>query len=111
MRDAERLADEMRRENPGMQRPERQRGLVAQLLGAGHRSVQAGFRALGIAKQNLLVALEDVESKVSDELRARENKERLNAGGHDAVSDAYRELVDKYYRSLAAPRTEVRRPS
>ena len=41
---------------------------------------------------------------MSTELRARENKERLNAGGHDAVSEAYRELVDKYYRSLATPR-------
>ena len=50
------------------------------------------------------MALENVESQVSDQLRARENKERLNAGGHSAVSESYRELVERYYRSLAAPR-------
>ncbi len=49
MRDAERLADEMRRENPACRR-RRQRRLVAQLLGAGHRGLQAGFRALGVAQ-------------------------------------------------------------
>ena len=26
------------------------------------------------------------------------------AGGHEGVSDTYRDLVDKYYRSLATPR-------
>ena len=50
------------------------------------------------------MSLEGVESKLSDELRAIENKQRFNAGGHDSVSEAYRALVEKYYRSLASPR-------
>jgi hypothetical protein len=28
----------------------------------------------------------------------------LNAGGHQTVSDSYRDNVEKYFRSLAAPR-------
>ena len=55
-------------------------------------------------KKNLLVALDHTESQLSDQLRAREGRERLNAGRHDAVADTYRELVDRYYQSLAAPR-------
>jgi hypothetical protein len=59
-------------------------------------------------KKNLLVALEQTESQLSDQLRARENRERLNAGRHDAVADTYRALVDRYYQSLAAPRRPSR---
>ena len=103
MRDAERLAERSAARTRACSSATPKR-LVAELLGAGHRSVQAGFRRWESLKKNLLVALEDVETKVSGELRARENKERLNAGGHEAVSEAYRALVDKYYRSLAAPR-------
>ena len=40
-------------------------------------------------KKNLLVALDQTESQLSDQLRARENRERLNAGRHDAVADTY----------------------
>jgi hypothetical protein len=54
------------------------------------------------------VALEQTESKLADQLRARESRERLNAGRHDSVADTYRELVDRYYQSLAAPRRPVR---
>jgi len=103
MRDAERLADEIRHESPGMQ---------ANLDAAWWRSFSApgteafkqDFARWESLKKNLLVALEDVESRVSGDLRTHETKERLNAGGHEAVSPAYREAVDKYYRSLASPR-------
>ena len=49
----------------------------------GTEAFKQDFARWESLKKNLLVALEDVESKVSDELRTRENKERLNAGGHD----------------------------
>ena len=70
----------------------------------GTEAFKQDFARWESLRNNLLVALEDVDTKVSGELRARANKERLNAGGHDAVGEAYRELVDKYYRSLATPR-------
>ena len=41
---------------------------------------------------------------LAGQLRERESRERLNAGGHQGVPDDYREMVDRYYQSLAAPR-------
>ena len=102
MREAERLADDMRRDNPG-HAGQSGKHLVAQLLGAGHRGVQAGLRTLGDAQKHMLVALEDVETKISDDLRARESQQRLNAGGHETVNEAYRELVDKYLPLAGRP--------
>ena len=71
----------------------------------GTEAFKQDFAKWESLKKNLLVALEQTESQLSDQLRARENRERLNAGRHDAVADTYRELVDRYYQSLAAPRT------
>ena len=70
----------------------------------GTEAFKQDFTRWESLKKNLLVALEGVETKLSGELRERENKQRLNAGGHDAVSEQYRALVEKYYKSLAAPR-------
>jgi len=104
LRDANRLADEIRRENPGMEGPKTPEEWWRSFSAPGTEAFKQDFARWESLKQNLLVALEQVESQVSDQLRARENKERLNAGGHDAVSESYRTLVEKYYRSLAAPR-------
>jgi hypothetical protein len=109
MREAQRLAEEVQKQNPGMQKggttPEQwQRSTSA----PGTESFKQDFAKWESLKKNLLVALEQTESQLSDQLRARESKERLNAGRHDAVSDTYRELVDRYYQSLAAPRRQPR---
>ncbi len=105
MRDAQRLADDMQPENPGMQKggttPEQwQRSVSA----PGTEAFKQYFAKWESLKKNLLVALDQTESQLSDQLRTRENRERLNAGRHDAVTDTYRALVDRYYQSLAAPR-------
>jgi hypothetical protein len=107
MKEAQRLADEMQRENPGMQKggttPEQwQRSVSA----PGTEAFKQDFAKWEELKKNLLVALEQTESQLSDQLRTRENRERLNAGRHDAVADTYRALVDRYYQSLAAPRRQ-----
>ncbi len=109
MKEAQRLAQEMQRENPGMQKggatPEQwQRSVSA----PGTEAFKQDFAKWEELKKNLLVALEQTESKLSDQLRARENRERLNAGRHDGVADSYRTLVDRYYQSLAAPRRQNR---
>jgi hypothetical protein len=59
-------------------------------------------------KAGMLTALERTESRLSSQLREREARERLNAGGHQGVSSEYQEMVDRYYQSLAAPRRPPR---
>jgi hypothetical protein len=107
MREAQQLAEEMQRENPGMQKggstPEQwQRSVSA----PGTEGFKQDFAKWEELKKNLLTALDQTESQLSEQLRARENRERLNAGRHDGVADTYRSLVDRYYQSLAAPRTQ-----
>jgi hypothetical protein len=104
MREASRLAETLRRENPGMQAPNTDAAWWRSFSAPGTEAFKQDFSRWESLKKNLLVALEGVETKLSGELRQRENKERLNAGGHEAVSEPYRSLVDKYYRSLATPR-------
>jgi len=105
MKEAQKLAEDMQRDNPGMQKggstPEQwQRSVSA----PGTEAFKQDFAKWESLKKNLMVALEQTESQLSDQLRARETRERLNAGRHDAVADTYRALVDRYYQSLAAPR-------
>jgi hypothetical protein len=102
IRQAERLANELRRETGMAGNPDADwwRSFSA----PGTEAFKQDYSRWESLKKNLLVALEDVETKVSGELRARENNQRLNAGGHETVSEAYRDLVEKYYRSLAVPR-------
>ena len=104
MREAARLAETLRREVPGMQGPNSEDGWWRSFSAPGTEAFKQDFSRWETLKKNLLVALEDVETKLSDELRQRANKQRLNVGGHEAVSEPYRSLVEKYYRSLAAPR-------
>jgi hypothetical protein len=109
MKEAQQLAQEMQRENPGMQKggttPEQwQRSVSA----PGTEAFKQDFAKWEELKKNLLVALEQTEAKLSDQLRTRESRERLNAGRHDGVADSYRTLVDRYYQSLAAPRRQNR---
>jgi hypothetical protein len=104
MREAARLSESLRRDMPGMQAPNTDEGWWRSFSAPGTEAFKQDFSRWESLKKNLLVALEDAETKLSGELRDRENKARLNAGGHDAVSETYRALVDKYYRSLAAPR-------
>jgi hypothetical protein len=109
LRDAQKLAEDLRRENPGMEKggttPEQwQRSVSA----PGTEAFKQDYAKWESLKKNLTVALEQTESKLAEQLRARETRERLNAGRHDAVADTYRELVDRYYQSLAAPRRPVR---
>ena len=109
MREAQQLAEDMQRETPGMEKggstPEQWQRSVSAPGTEGFKQDFANWESL---RKNLLVALDQTESQLSDQLRARENRERLNAGRHDAVADTYKSLVDRYYQSLAAPRRQNR---
>ena len=104
MQQAARLAESLRRDAPGMQGPDSEEGWWRSFSAPGTEAFKQDFSRWESLKKNLLVALEDVETRLSAELREHENKQRLNVGGHDAVSESYRSLVEKYYRSLASPR-------
>lgn len=104
MREAERMAEAIRRDNPEMRGPDPEEGWWRSFSAPGTEAFKQDFSRWESLKQHLLVALDSVDTQVSDQLRAEAAKQRFNAGGHDAVSDSYRALVDKYYRSLATPR-------
>lgn len=108
MREAQKLAEGVQRENPQMPRGSTPEQWERSVSAPGTEAFKQDFANWESLKKNLLVALERTESKLSDQLRARENRERLNAGRHDAVAESYRELVDRYYQSLAAPRKPQR---
>ena len=108
LRDAQKLADEVRRENPQMPGGTTPEQWSRSVSAPGTEAFKQDFANWESLKKNLLVALEKTESQLSDQLRARENKARLNAGRHDAVSETYRELVERYYQSLATPRKPTR---
>jgi hypothetical protein len=52
-------------------------------------------------RRNLDSALERYEASVSDRLARTRRDDRFNTGGSDRVPDAYRELIAKYFESLA----------
>jgi len=104
MREAQKLAEGVQRQNPQMPRGATPEQWERSVSAPGTEAFKQDFTNWESLKNNLLVALERTESKLSDQLRARESRERLNAGRHDAVAESYRELVDRYYQSLAVPR-------
>ncbi len=104
MREAQELAEGVQRENPQMPRGATPEQWERSVSAPGTEAFKQDFSNWESLKKNLLTALDRTESQLSDQLRARENRERLNAGRHDAVAETYRQLVERYYQSLAAPR-------
>jgi hypothetical protein len=109
MREAQRLAGELRQASPDMQNglatPE---NWYPSLSAPGTEAFKQDYGKWESLKKGLLTALERTESRLSSQLREREARERLNAGGHQGVSSDYQEMVDRYYQSLAAPRKAPR---
>jgi hypothetical protein len=105
LRETQRLAGELREQDPtGADSLPAPDDWWPSLSAPGTEAFKQDFARWESLKQNLLVALERSETRVSGQLREREARARLNAGGHQGVSEAYREMVDRYYQSLAAPR-------
>ena len=104
MREAREQVETMGRAAPDMRGPVTPEDWQPSVSAPGTEAFKQDFARWESLKQHLLLALEKVERSMSDELRQQETKHRLNAGAADAVPDDYRRLVEKYYRSLAAPR-------
>jgi hypothetical protein len=83
------LEQDAARFNPGLSAP-------------GTEAWKQDFARWEQLKVQLAAALEKLETNSAARLRARDTDARLNAGGSQAVPERYRELVDKYYRALAA---------
>jgi hypothetical protein len=109
MREAQRLAGELQQQSPdmrnGLSTPE---NWYPSLSAPGTEAFKQDFSKWESLKKGLLTALERTESRVSAQLRERESRARLNAGGYEGVSSDYQEMVDRYYQSLAAPRRAPR---
>jgi hypothetical protein len=105
MREAQRLAGELREQSPDMRDgPATPENWYPSLSAPGTEAFKQDYGKWESLKKHLLAALEKTETRVSGQLREREARERLNAGGHQGVSSEYQEMVDRYYQSLAAPR-------
>jgi hypothetical protein len=105
MREAQRLAGELRQQSPDMRDgPATPENWYPSLSAPGTEAFKQDYGKWESLKKHLLAALEKTETRVSGQLREREARERLNAGGHQGVSSEYQEMVDRYYQSLATPR-------
>ena len=69
---------------------------------AGTEAYKQDFSKWESLKKDVNQALEQVEMTLARKLAEKESRERLNAGADDRVPEEYRELVEKYYRSLAS---------
>lgn len=67
----------------------------------GTESFKQDFSRWDGLKKNITLALEQLQVSLAHQLAEKENRERLNAGADNRVPEEYRELVDKYYQSLA----------
>lgn len=109
MREAQRLAGELRQQSSDMKdagtTPE---NWYPSISAPGTEAFKQDYGKWESLKKHLLAALEKTETRVSGQLREREARERLNAGGHEGVSSEYQEMVDRYYQSLATPRKAPR---
>ena len=68
---------------------------------AGIESYKQDFSKWDSLKKDINLAFERLEVSLARKLVEKESRERLNAGADARVPEAYRSLVDVYYRSLA----------
>jgi hypothetical protein len=68
---------------------------------AGLESYKQDFSKWDTLKKDINLAFERLEVSLARKLVEKESRERLNAGADARVPEAYRGLVDAYYRSLA----------
>ena len=108
LRDTRERVEALSRDNPEMRGPATPEQWQPSVSAPGTEAFKQDFARWESLKTNLLLALEKVERSLTTQLREQETKDRLNAGASDAVPDDYRALVERYYRSLAAPRRQER---
>jgi hypothetical protein len=100
MRQAEELMNELRQMNPGLagRTPEGQQMVTS---APGTEAFKQDFSNWELLRKAIDSALEQTEQSLSQSLRERQAKDRLNAGAGDHTPEQYRKLVEKYYQALA----------
>ena len=95
------LLAELQREQRLEGLPRETDGFNPGLSAPGTEAWKQDFSRWEELKVHLASALERAERTAADRLRAQQANDRLNAGSTQAVPDAYRRMVDEYYRALA----------
>ncbi len=95
------LLDELQRENR-LENPREADGFNPGRSAPGTEAWKQDFAQWDELKVQIAAALERAEQTAADRVRAEQPRDRLNAGATQAVPEAYRRLVEKYYRALAS---------
>ena len=82
----------------GMSTPEEQQFSRSAPGTEAFKQDRTGWESL---RRNLDTALEKYEASVSDRLSRKRPDDRFSGGGSDRVPDAYRQMIAKYFESLA----------
>ena len=99
--EARELLNELRREDDSLV-PADADGFNPGRSAPGSEGWKQDFAKWEELKVQLAVALERSEQTTAERLRQRQSRDRLHAGASQSVPEAYRRLVDKYYRALAS---------
>ena len=95
------LLNELQRENR-LENPREAVGFSPGRSAPGTEAWKQDFAQWDELKVQIAAALEHAERNAADRLRDQQSNDRLNAGATQAVPEAYRRLVEKYYRALAS---------
>jgi len=95
------LLTELQRENR-LENPGEADGFNPGRSAPGTEAWKQDFAKWDELKVQIATALERAEQTAADRVRAEQSRDRLNAGATQAVPEAYRRLVEKYYRALAS---------
>lgn len=103
-RQARELIDQLRRDNPqagaGGYTPTRPDERVEAAGGVeGYQQDYAKWDAL---RKDINLALEQIENSLSEQLKDKETRDRLNAGANGSAPETYRRMVEKYFQSIAS---------
>ena len=96
------LLEQLRRQRPGVEQDLEQWAQQWQSgTASGTETAKQDFSAWESLRDDLWVALEVIEASLARDLREEEIGGRLTVGPSEQMPDAYRRLVERYYRSLA----------
>lgn len=98
---ARELLNEMQRENRLESLGRETDGFNPGRSAPGTEAWKQDFARWDELKVQVTAALERAEQTAANRLRGQQANDRLNAGATQAAPDAYRRLVEKYYRALA----------
>jgi hypothetical protein len=98
---ARELLNELQRENRLESLARESDGFNPGHSAPGTEAWKQDFATWDELKIQIGAALQRAEQTAADRLRDQKTNDRLNAGVTQAVPEAYRRLVEKYYRALA----------